>query len=50
MISNEEAAIVPVARSSRKIARVVKSTLSAEVVALCNSLDRMSWIQLDEIP
>ena len=46
MLSNERAVIAPLAWSSRKIARVVRSTLSAEVVALCNSVDRMSWIRL----
>ena len=46
MLATEKAVIVPVAWSSRKIARVVKSTLSAEVVSLCSSLDRMSWIRL----
>ena len=46
MLSNEQAVIVPMAWSSRKIARVVRSTLSAEVVSLCNSVDRMSWLRL----
>ena len=32
--------------ASKKISRVVRSTLSAEVVALCGSLDRMSWLRL----
>ena len=46
MLANEKAVIVPVAWSSRKIARVVRSTLSAEVVSLCGSVDRMSWLRL----
>ena len=46
MLANEKAVIVPMAWSSRKIARVVRSTLSAEVVSLCNSVDRMSWLRL----
>ena len=46
MLANERAVIVPMAWSSRKIARVVRSTLSAEVVSLCNSVDRMSWLRL----
>ena len=46
MLANESAVLVPVAWSSRKIARVVRSTLSAEVVSLCGSVDRMSWIRL----
>ena len=46
MLANERAVVVPVAWTSRKISRVVRSTLSAEVVSLCGSLDRMSWIRL----
>ena len=46
MLANERSVIIPVAWSSKKIARVVRSTLSAEVVSLCCSLDRMSWIRL----
>ena len=36
MLANERAVVVPVAWSSRKIARVARSTLSAEVVSLCD--------------
>ena len=46
MLQNQKAVIVPVAWASKKISRVVRSTLSAEVVALCGSLDRMSWLRL----
>ncbi|CAE7779020.1 RE1 [Symbiodinium sp. CCMP2592] len=46
MLQNQRAVIVPVAWASKKISRVVRSTLSAEVVALCGSLDRMSWLRL----
>ena len=46
MLANEKAVIVPMAWSSKKIARVVRSTLSAEVVALSGSVDRMSWLRL----
>ncbi|CAE7262600.1 RE1 [Symbiodinium natans] len=46
MLANREAVIIPVAWSSKKISRVVRSTLSAEVVSLCGSVDRMSWIRL----
>ena len=46
MLSNKQAVIAPMAWSSRKIARVVRSTLSAEVFSLCNSIDRMSWLRL----
>ena len=46
MLENQRAVIVPMAWSSKKIARVVRSTLSAEVVALSTSVDRMSWLRL----
>ena len=46
MLQNQRAVVVPVAWASKKINRVVRSTLSAEVVSLCGSLDRMSWIRL----
>ena len=46
MLANEKAVIVPVAWCSKKIARVVRSTLSAEVVSLSGSIDRMSWLRL----
>ena len=36
----------PVAWTSKKIPRVVRSTLSAESVAMSNSLDRLSYIRL----
>ena len=46
MLSNERAVIVFMVWSSRTIARVVRSTPSAEVVSLRDSVDRMSWIRL----
>ncbi|CAE7349620.1 unnamed protein product [Symbiodinium sp. CCMP2592] len=46
MLANERAVVIPMAWSSKKINRVVKSTLSAEVVSLCGAIDRMSWIRL----
>ena len=46
MLANEQAVIVPVAWCSKKISRVVRSTLSAEVVSLSASVDRMSWLRL----
>lgn len=42
---NEVSFVCPVAWSSRKIPRVVRSTLSAESMAL-SALDRLSWIRL----
>ena len=46
MLQNQRAVVIPVAWASKEISRVVRSTLSAEVVSLCGSLDRMSWIRL----
>ena len=46
MLNNERTVIAPVAWISKKVARVVRSTLSAEVVSLCGSVDHLSWIRL----
>ena len=46
LMENQLAIITPTAWSSKKIPRVVRSTLSAEAVSLSNSLDRLSWIRL----
>ena len=46
MLADQQAVIVPVAWCSKKISRVVRSTLSAEVVSLSGSVDRMSWLRL----
>ena len=45
-LSNKQAVIAPLAWSGRKAARAARSTLSAEVVSLCNSVDRMFWLRL----
>ena len=41
MLQNQRAVVIPVAWASKKISRVVRSTLSAEVVSLRGSLDSM---------
>ena len=46
LLNNEVGIVCPIAWSSRKIPRVVRSTLSAEAVALSGALDRLSWIRL----
>ena len=46
LLENEKAVIAPVAWCSKKIARVVRSTLGAEASALANSVDRLFWIRL----
>ena len=43
---NKVGIVCPVAWSSKKIPRVVRSTLSAEAVSLSASLDRLSWLRL----
>ena len=46
MAENKLAVICPIAWSSRKIPRVIRSTLSAEASALSSTLDRLSWLRL----
>ena len=43
---NQKAVVCPMAWSSRKIPRVVTSTLSAEAIALSHTLDRLSFIRI----
>ena len=44
--SNVPSAVSPISWSSRKIQKVVTSTLSAEAVALNGVLDQLSWLRL----
>ena len=46
LLSNNSAIVCPIAWSSKKIPRVVKSTLGAEAIALCNTVDRLSWLRI----
>ena len=46
LAENKRAVVCPVAWSSRKIPRVVTSTLSAEAVALSSTLDRLGFLRL----
>ena len=47
MLSRNEMSVVsPMAWSSRKIPRVVTSTLSAEAIALSATLDRLSYLRI----
>ena len=46
LLDNKVSVICPVAWSSRKVPQVVRSTLSAESVALSSTLDRISWLRL----
>ena len=45
LAENKRAVVCPVAWSSRKIPRVVTSTLSAEAVALSSTLDRLGFLR-----
>lgn len=44
--NNESAPISPLTWSSKKIARVVRSTLSAEAFAMSRSVDKLGWMRL----
>ena len=46
LIENRRTVVAPVAWTSKKIPRVVRSTLGAEAAALCNSIDRLLWIRV----
>ena len=43
---NKVAAVSPLTWTSKKIARVVRSTLSAEAFSMSNSVDRLGWMRL----
>ena len=43
---NIEAPISPISWSSKKITRVVRSTLSAEAYSMSRSIDRLGWMRL----
>ena len=46
LLDNHPAVVCPMAWSSKRIPRVVRSTLGAEAFALSNSVDRLSWLRL----
>ena len=46
MLENQKAVVAPVAWYSKKIPRVVRSTLGAEAAALSNSADRLLWLRV----
>ena len=46
LLENQKAVVAPVAWYSKKIPRVVRSTLGAEAAALSNSADRLLWIRV----
>ena len=46
MLENQKAIVAPIAWSSKKVPRVVRSTLSAEAAALSNTVDRLLWLRM----
>ena len=46
LFQNQRAVVAPIAWASKKIPRVVRSTLGAEAASLSNSLDRLMWIRV----
>ena len=46
LVQDQQAVICPIAWSSKKIPRVVTSTLSSEAIALSSALDRLSYIRV----
>ena len=46
LLENRKAIIAPVAWTSKKVPRIVRSTLGAEAAALSNTVDRLMWIRL----
>ena len=46
ILANQKAVVAPIAWTSKKVARVVRSTLSAEAAALSNTVDRLLWIRM----
>ena len=46
ILENKKAVVAPIAWSSKKVPRVVGSTLSAEAAALSNTVDRLLWLRM----
>ena len=46
ILENKKAVVAPIAWSSKKVPRVVRSTLSAEAAALSNTVDRLLWLRM----
>ena len=46
LLGNQKAVVAPIAWTSKKVPRIVRSTLSAEAAALSNSVDRLLWIRM----
>ena len=46
LLENKRSVVAPVAWYSKKIPRVVRSTLGAEAAALSNSVDRLLWLRI----
>ena len=46
LLNNEEAPMSPLTWTSKKIARVVRSTLSAEAFSMSKSVDQLGWLRM----
>ena len=46
LLENQWTAVAPIAWVSKRLERVVRSTLGAEASALSNSVDRMMWLRI----
>ena len=46
MLQNQRTVVAPIAWASKKVDRVVRSTLGAEAAAISNSVDRLMWIRI----
>ena len=46
LLENKRAVVAPAAWASKRIARVVRSSLGAEAAALSNSVDCLMWIRV----
>ena len=46
LLNNEEAPLSPLTWTSKKIARVVRSTLSAEAFSMSKSVDQLGWLRM----
>ena len=46
LLENKRAVVAPVAWTSKKVPRVVRSTLGAEAAAISNPVDRLMWLRI----
>ena len=46
LLDNQKSVVAPIAWASKKVPRVVRSTLGAEAAALSNTVDRLMWLRI----